>query len=274
VIGSGRNAGRSEAPGRFQRDRAPAPGHNLVSILAIHPHFGPGGLALALPLAAYAVIGEPLLGRWAYARLVRELRHDRTALLRFYRLTLTVEWTWTVLIAATLTVATDLNTSAVGLAVPAGPHLPAAAGTAAYMAVVVAVSSVILRRRASAGKVIPGHAAVAALLPSTSAERRVAVAVAVTAGICEEVLYRGLLIALAIDLLGLSVIPAAVLAVAVFAAAHAYQGLSGVLATGLLGAVLAGLYVSTGSLLLPIIVHVLVDLRGLVLVPLVAAARA
>ncbi len=88
-----------------------------------------------------------------------------------------------------------------------------------------------------------------------------------TAGICEEVLYRGLLIALAVDLLGLSVLGAAILAVAIFAVAHVYQGLSGMLGTGLLGAVLAALYVTTGSLLLPIIVHALIDLRGLVLVP-------
>lgn len=128
------------------------------------------------------------------------------------------------------------------------------------------MSSVILRRRAAAGKPVPGQAAVLALLPRTAAERRWAVAVSLTAGICEEVLYRGLLVVLAVDL-GLGVVPAAIVAVAVFGMAHVYQGLAGAVGALVLGAVLAALYVSTGSLLLPIVVHVLVDLRGLVLVP-------
>ncbi len=60
---------------------------------------------------------------------------------------------------------------------------------------------------------------------------------------------------------------AAIIAVAVFGMAHVYQGLAGAVGALVLGAVLAALYVSTGSPLLPIVVHVLVDLRGLVLVP-------
>jgi membrane protease YdiL (CAAX protease family) len=41
---------------------------------------------------------------------------------------------------------------------------------------------------------------------------------------------------------------------------------AGVLTTGVLGAVLAALYLGTGSLLLPVVLHALVDLRFL-LVP-------
>lgn len=236
-------------------------------VLDINPRFGTAGLVLAILLAAYAVFGEPLLGRWFYARLKREREQDRGALLRFYRLTLSIEWAWTAVVGIIVGVAPGLSGASVGLALPGGRHLPQALGFTGALVVSVAVSSVILHQRAVAGKSVPGQGAVLALLPRTSAERRLAVAVSMTAGICEEVLYRGLLIALAVDLLGLSVWGAAILAVAIIAVAHVYQGLSGMLGTGLLGAVLAALYVTTGSLLLPIIVHALIDLRGLVLVP-------
>jgi membrane protease YdiL (CAAX protease family) len=57
----------------------------------------------------------------------------------------------------------------------------------------------------------------------------------------------------------------AVAAVA-FGLAHAYQGVGGIVLTGVLGGVLAALYLSTGSLLLPVLLHAVIDLRFL-LVP-------
>lgn len=92
-------------------------------------------------------------------------------------------------------------------------------------------------------------ASVEAMLPATRAERWWYGAVAVTAGLCEEVLCRGLLIA------------------------HFYQGWKGMLGTALLGVGLGFLYIYTGSLLLPMLIHVLIDLRALVLVPAPQAAQ-
>ena len=51
-----------------------------------------------------------------------------------------------------------------------------------------------------------------------------------------------------------------------FGLAHAYQGPVGILTTGLLGGVMAALYLQTGSLLLPVLLHAAIDLRFL-LVP-------
>jgi membrane protease YdiL (CAAX protease family) len=50
-----------------------------------------------------------------------------------------------------------------------------------------------------------------------------------------------------------------------FAVAHTYQGLTGMLTALVLGASLAVLFLGSGSLLLPVAYHVLVDLRMLVL---------
>jgi membrane protease YdiL (CAAX protease family) len=53
----------------------------------------------------------------------------------------------------------------------------------------------------------------------------------------------------------------------IFGFAHLYQGIAGVLGTALIGALLVGLYLSTGSLLLPILVHAIIDIRAFLLVP-------
>ena len=71
-------------------------------------------------------------------------------------------------------------------------------------------------------------------------------------------LYRGFLLWHFQSLLpGIAAIVAAVVA---FGAAHVYQGLRGVLATGAAGAIAMGAYLLTGSLLAPIVLHVTIDL--------------
>jgi membrane protease YdiL (CAAX protease family) len=69
--------------------------------------------------------------------------------------------------------------------------------------------------------------------------------------------------------------PAAFLVAAlVFGVLHVYQRWTGVLFATLLGFVLSALYVVTGLIVVPILVHVLIDLRSLVLIPvLLGTAR-
>jgi membrane protease YdiL (CAAX protease family) len=116
-----------------------------------------------------------------------------------------------------------------------------------------------------------------ALLPRTRRERHLFTVVGVTAGICEEWLYRGFFLAVVSALAGRPPAPVLVLvAAAAFGLAHAYQGPAGILTTAVLGGVLAALYLATGSLLLPVLLHAAIDLRFL-LVPaaaLPASARA
>jgi membrane protease YdiL (CAAX protease family) len=112
----------------------------------------------------------------------------------------------------------------------------------------------------------PGHAALA-LLPRSTGERRLFALVGVTAGVCEEWLYRGFFLAVVAALApGLPALVLVLVAGVAFGLAHAYQGPTGVLTTGVLGALLAGVYLSTGSLLLPVLLHAAIDLRFL-LVP-------
>ena len=97
-----------------------------------------------------------------------------------------------------------------------------------------------------------------ALLPATPREVRAFVAVAITAGICEEVLYRGYLLWYLQSLMPWSA--AVVTAIVVFGVGHAYQGVQGILSTGVAGAIAMAIYLLTGSLLAPIVLHTALDL--------------
>jgi membrane protease YdiL (CAAX protease family) len=104
------------------------------------------------------------------------------------------------------------------------------------------------------------------LLPRERSETLYAAASALTAGITEELYFR-LLVPLAIALLTGSALLGFVAATLLFGLAHRYQRLAGVIATSAVGAVLAFVYLASGTLWLAILVHVLVDLNGLLLRP-------
>jgi membrane protease YdiL (CAAX protease family) len=97
-----------------------------------------------------------------------------------------------------------------------------------------------------------------AVLPSTPEELRLFYGAAITAGVCEEVLFRGYLLWYFQSLTPASV--AIVAAILAFGLAHAYQGLSGIFSTGLAGALAMAAYLVTGSLLAPIVLHAALDL--------------
>ena len=78
-----------------------------------------------------------------------------------------------------------------------------------------------------------------------------------TAGICEEWLFRGVLTALLAGWLGVWV--AVVLANVVFGLAHSYQGGAGMVKVGIGGLVASGIVFATGSLVPAMVVHALMD---------------
>jgi hypothetical protein len=99
------------------------------------------------------------------------------------------------------------------------------------------------------------------LLPSSRAEWPGFVPLAITAGICEEVLFRGFV------LWALSqVLPdfwqAAFAQALLFGLAHAYQGPRGVFLTFIVGAFLTGVVWISGSLWPAMLVHALLDLNA------------
>jgi membrane protease YdiL (CAAX protease family) len=243
--------------------------------------FGPAQLSAAV-IAVYLVVGEPFVGYVLHRRFEGRLRTDPAARRSFYRRLLVLEWGLALVALMVWAAAPDVSAAQVGLVLP--QHWP---GVLSWLAcaglfVLVLVSTRALRSGALAGpppevlrRTRPGEArhaeppgqATLALLPRSRSERRLFALVGVTAGVCEEWLYRGFFLAVVAALL--PAVPDLVLVLiagAAFGLAHAYQGVSGIVTTGVLGGVLAGLYLATGSLVLPIVLHAAIDLRFL-LVP-------
>jgi membrane protease YdiL (CAAX protease family) len=218
--------------------------------------------ALAVLLAAHLVLGQPVVGTWSHERFRRAVAVPGARLSR-YRRTAGLEWALVAVALAVVVAAPGLDLGDVGLRWPRASAYTLVGGVGLVLSVALLVG---LRRRVDRGVDLVAPAEVAALLPRTAAERRAFARLAVTAGICEEVLYRGVLLALAVALLpGLSAWRLVVVSGLAFAIAHTYQGVAGMLSSLVLGGSLAVLYLGSGSLLLPVLYHVLVDLRLLLL---------
>lgn len=106
---------------------------------------------------------------------------------------------------------------------------------------------------------------VAYLMPQTRDEKVLFAGLALTAGICEELVFRGFLIP-ALDQATGSLVAAAAVSSAVFGVLHAYQRPAGAARAAVLGALLAAPLLATGSLVPGIAAHALIDLlSGLLL---------
>lgn len=99
------------------------------------------------------------------------------------------------------------------------------------------------------------------LLPRTTFEKTLFVGVSFAAGLGEELAYRAYAIPVLAGLLGTEW-GAAVLSSGIFGFLHAYQGQIGVVRTGLMGFVLAAVFLLTGSVWPAVAAHVLIDLVG------------
>jgi membrane protease YdiL (CAAX protease family) len=96
------------------------------------------------------------------------------------------------------------------------------------------------------------------ILPHSLVELLPYLALAVTAGVCEEFLYRGFALA-ALSRAGVATWGAVLVTSLLFGLAHAYQGRTGILGTGVLGVVFALARVFYRSLLPVMLWHTAVD---------------
>ena len=104
----------------------------------------------------------------------------------------------------------------------------------------------------------------ALMLPHTRAELVWFTALSLTAGFCEELVFRGYLFWAPQTLVGVS--GAAAVSCIAFALAHSYQGVAGVVKTGIIGALLMGSVLAFRSIVPAIIVHALIDVaQGIVM---------
>lgn len=98
------------------------------------------------------------------------------------------------------------------------------------------------------------------ILPRTRAELRWFIVVAVTAGICEELLYRGYVLWVFFPWAGFW--GAGAISTLLFGLGHLYQGRAGALRATVMGAAFVLVLVVTRSLIPGMILHALIDIGG------------
>lgn len=221
--------------------------------------------AVAILVVAYCVLGEPFVGRWLHRGMEREVAADPARRWRGYARLLLLEL---LLGAVALGVAAGsggVGLGRLGFAIPQNRGSAALFGLGVGVTVLVAAAllgSTIAIWRLHQPIPVVGGDRVRIMVPTRPWERAWFLALSVAAGICEELLFRGLLPALLAALLdGPSPWLVILLGAVAFGLAHAYQGRAGVLVTAVLGAVLGAVYLSTGSLFLVMILHALIDAR-------------
>jgi membrane protease YdiL (CAAX protease family) len=131
--------------------------------------------------------------------------------------------------------------------------------------VVVMVAPVVLLRRQVSD--VPALGDIGSLLPRTRGELKYGVGLSLNAGVIEELLFRLGMPALLFGITGNGVLAFAVASV-LFGVLHFYQKVWGVIGATLLGLLFSLIYLLTGSIWIVMIVHALIDLRSLLLIPL------
>ena len=197
------------------------------------------------------------------ARLARRIAADPNARTKEYLWTIAMEWGLTLALLAWWQW-TARPLPALGVVLPEGTGawwtLLVCTGGIGFYAQQARTVAVSPDAQASLQKELESQPNVRMILPRTVREARAFTGVAITAGICEEVLYRGYLLWYLQSLgLGRGAVAVAIVA---FGLAHAYQGIRGSVASGVMGAVFTGVYLLTGSLVAPIVLHATVDLAN------------
>jgi CAAX protease family protein len=150
--------------------------------------------------------------------------------------------------------------SALGFIVTHGSRLFVAAGLVVLLVAVYGRTLAKVARAPEANRVAlqKQFGEAAAVLPHTRRELGGFVALSLSAGFCEEFVFRGFLIAALSPMLGLW--GAAALSLIVFALAHAYQGKRGIMTTGVIGGLMTLVVLGCQSLLPAIALHALIDI--------------
>jgi membrane protease YdiL (CAAX protease family) len=219
---------------------------------------------LAHALVVYTLAVSPWWGHYALQRALRQMNAAvpgfRT---RWYRLILTEQAVMIAVVAAIWQLGA-IPAARLGLVPPASWSITLGVLTALCAGLII--PTVLLRSRAQKLRETPW---IKLFVPQTRSERRLYAAISIGAGVSEELWIRGFLIYyLIFHLPQLNLIGSAALASIVFGLLHFYQGVQGIIGTAILGGLFASLYLMTGSLLPPILLHAIVDLRLLLLFPL------
>ena len=101
------------------------------------------------------------------------------------------------------------------------------------------------------------------MTPRTKKEKRWWTLLSLSAGICEEIIFRGAFVFLVASIFpNISIYLVFIILVGLFGLFHFYQGMKGFILATLAGAFLALLYIASGTLIFVVVLHFLIDIAG------------
>lgn len=212
-----------------------------------------------LLLIILAVV-HPVVGYFSFQRLLRRIDAgeviDRSNL---YRMTIAGQWVlFALTVGAWLFQGRNLQTLGFSLTT----DIPLFIGACLTVLGIVLLLTQIRQIRSAPNEEIRNVRAqlgnLEIIIPRNGNELLRFYGLSLTAGIVEETLWRGFMIWYFSQFM--PVWTAAMISVIGFGIAHAYQGVANLPKVTMVGAVFAGLYLLTGSLWLPIVLHAAVDI--------------
>jgi len=213
-----------------------------------------------LLVLAFAV----LLPMWSH--FILWPRHERAvdagdvrARSREYVRTIAAEWAL-VAAAVVLMIVNGRSLSGLWLAPPVGWRAAGYALPVVYAVLVLVQARAIASKPAALAKLRAKWQPLRALIPHTPGEYRLFALLSITAGFCEEFLFRGYLVWVLQLVMGL--IPAAIVSMVLFGLAHGYQGGKFGFRAAMAGVAMGVLALVTRSLLPSMLLHAVMDLGG------------
>jgi membrane protease YdiL (CAAX protease family) len=211
-------------------------------------------------LLLIALEGAALLWLWQFPRMVRaEAAGVAGARARYYAVEIVPLWTLAACVIA-LWIVTGRPWGALLLGAGSAPWRIALgwALAAVYVWLNLAQRRAFLARPERLARLMKGFQSLLPILPRTPGERAGFAALSVSAGICEEVLYRGF--ALWYATMWTGPVGGFLISTALFGSMHLYLGAREVPRTAMVGAFFYVLAITTGSLLPAMLCHTVVDL--------------
>ena len=212
-------------------------------------------------LAVILFVLLPIYGLWEYRRLKAQVKAgERGARIRMYLQTMAVEWALSLAVLG-LWVLSGRSMAGLGLGFETGTGFwIGGILTLAACGFLAMQSAAVRRKREDLQALNEQLGPLRPMIPRDGRESRLFSALSITAGVCEEFLYRGYLIWYLSAHFDLWL--AVVVSSLAFGLGHMYQGGRGIAKTGVVGLAFAGLYLLTGSLWASMLLHAVVDLNS------------
>ncbi|GAA0340003.1 hypothetical protein GCM10008967_32990 [Bacillus carboniphilus] len=225
-------------------------------------------------LLVFLLVYEPIIGYFDFQKFLKKVVIDDGARVRYYVNSIIGLWMPTLFILL-LILFTDLTMGQIGLSIPnintelLGPwvtYVGLGLGSLSLLFILYYILgyhfSEKMKKQLTDKKTKEWeNSSISVMLPVSKKEKKLWNYVSLTAGITEEIIYRGFLIyALTYLFPELSIWVVIVVASLIFGLAHTYQGfIVGVTRTAIVGVIFSILYIGLDSILPLILLHFLLD---------------